>query len=137
MRRKIFLFQANEQLTGVLTANQGWGNEKKIVWDSQPDNSLEILEEDDESAFPEGKERYLQHRSLERDPALVRKAKEKRIANTGKLECDVCKFDFNAEYGNFGSGFIEAHHTIPISTLDGNIKTRAGPATKARNARAA
>jgi 5-methylcytosine-specific restriction endonuclease McrA len=83
-----------------------------------------VAEEDDESAFPEGVELYRLHRSRERDPTIVRKAKELRLKNTHKLECDVCSFDFLARYGHRGEGFIEAHHKIPVSRLDGKTKTK-------------
>ena len=83
-----------------------------------------ILSEDDESSFPEGKKKYRQHRQLERDPKLAKKAKARRFAQTGKLECDVCEFDFFAIYGEIGHGFIEAHHKTPVSELDGVKKTK-------------
>lgn len=86
----------------------------------------EIVIEDDESAFPEGRERYKQHRSLERDGKIARLAKARRLADTGKLECEVCRIDFGARYGKIGKGFIEAHHKIPVSQLDGTKKTKIG-----------
>lgn len=84
----------------------------------------EIAIEDDESVFPEGKEKFRQHRYLERDGKIVRLAKARRLAGTGKLECEICKFDFNASYGEIGSGFIEAHHKTPVSQLAGAKKTK-------------
>jgi len=83
-----------------------------------------VLEEDDESSFPEGKERFHQHRHLERDGRIPKKAKAKRLAETGKLECDVCGVDFALIYGTLGKGFIEAHHTTPVSLLGGKEKTK-------------
>lgn len=84
----------------------------------------EIAIEDDESAFPEGKEKFKQHRYLERDGKIVRRAKARRLAEIGKLECEICKFDFNASYGEIGHGFIEAHHKTPVSQLAGTKKTK-------------
>ena len=83
-----------------------------------------IASEDDESAFPEGRERYRLHRELERDPSISKTAKEKRLGATGKLECDVCGFNFTSVYGKLGKGFIEAHHQTPVSRLDGKTKTK-------------
>jgi hypothetical protein len=83
-----------------------------------------IANEDDESAFPEGRERFGKHRTLERDGAISRKAKAKRLKETGRLECEVCGFDFVETYGTVGTGFIEAHHTIPVASLDGREKTK-------------
>lgn len=83
-----------------------------------------IANEDDESAFPEGRESYRLHRVLERDPSVSKAAKKKRLEQTGRLTCDVCGFDFVRIYGELGEGFIEAHHTKPVSRLDGKTKTK-------------
>ena len=83
-----------------------------------------IAVEDDESAFPEGKEHFQLHRSKERDSSLAEKAKKKRLKQTGILRCEVCSFSFLDTYGELGEGFIEAHHTVPISELKGDRKTK-------------
>ncbi len=83
-----------------------------------------IVSEDDESNFPEGKEKFKEHRSLERDSNISRKAKELRLDQVGELRCDVCDFSFSDTYGEQGAGFIEAHHTTPIFELDGQRKTK-------------
>ena len=41
----------------------------------------------------------------------------------GKLNCEVCDFDFYNVYGEIGKGFIEAHHRVPLSKIDGESKT--------------
>jgi predicted HNH restriction endonuclease len=83
-----------------------------------------IANEDDESAFPEGRESYRLHRVLERDPSVSKAAKKNRLEKAGRLACDVCGFDFARIYGELGEGFIEAHHTEPVSQLDGKTKTK-------------
>lgn len=35
-------------------------------------------------------------------------------------KCRVCKFDFEQTYGSLGTGFIEVHHIIPLSSLGGD-----------------
>ncbi|WP_434049066.1 HNH endonuclease [Marinobacter salarius] len=95
------------------------------VIDRREDKAELVQNEDDESAFAEGAERYRRHRSRERDPAIARKVKEKRLAEEGVLACDVCGFDFADKYGELGLGFIEAHHTVPVAELDGKTKTKA------------
>lgn len=72
---------------------------------------------DDEEEFPEGKLLYRMHRMRERDRSLAEKAKAKRLQEMGKLACDVCNFDFSEVYGELGSGYIECHHTKPVSEL--------------------
>ena len=94
------------------------------VIDRREKTVLAIVPEDDESAFPEGTVRYRLHRNLERDSKIVRKAKEKRLWETGSLQCDVCSLDFKETYGARGEGFIEAHHKVPVATLGGAVKTK-------------
>jgi len=31
--------------------------------------------------------------------------------------CRTCGFDFGAVYGDIGTGFIEVHHTVPVSSM--------------------
>jgi predicted HNH restriction endonuclease len=82
--------------------------------------STPIATQDDESSLPEGSVRYGWHRHLERDGALTKRVKTRRLRDTGELECDVCAFDFADNYSETGEGFIEAHHRTPVSTLRRN-----------------
>lgn len=83
-----------------------------------------VVIEDDESAFPEGAEKYRLHKARERDPGIILRAKAKRYKEMGKLECEICGTDFHLIYGDLGNGFIEAHHKIPVSQLDGAKSTK-------------
>lgn len=76
-------------------------------------------DEDDATAYAEGKASYAIHRKLERNPKLASKAKNNRLKATGDLRSDVCNFSFQKCYGPIGVGFIEAHHTVPISKFKG------------------
>ena len=53
-----------------------------------------IVSEDDESAFPEGKARFAQHRTLERDSSITRKAKANRLTDTqqARMRCLLFRF---------------------------------------------
>jgi predicted HNH restriction endonuclease len=86
--------------------------------------SERLVMEDEESRFPEGKEKYRLHRSYERDTSIARKAKANRLKVDQNLTCEVCGFSFKAMYGDYGEGFIEAHHTVPVSKLKGKRKTK-------------
>lgn len=95
-----------------------------LILDKNENKELSKIEtEDIESKYAEGKEKYKLHRSLERDTSLSKKIKEKRLHDVGELRCDVCNFSFSDVYGELGAGFIEAHHTIPVSEIKGEIKT--------------
>lgn len=72
------------------------------------------------SGFPEGKLKEKLHLSRERNRELVRQAKLLGLDQDGHLKCACCGFDFLATYGEVGKGFIEAHHTKPVSTLHEN-----------------
>ena len=83
----------------------------------------ELTPEDDEANYPEGSVSYRRHRSLERNPKLVREAKKKwRNAPPGHLQCSVCSFNFTQKYGKHGIDYIEAHHRVPVATLCDNNK---------------
>lgn len=77
-----------------------------------------------DSEFPEGKEIERKHRLRERNQAVIKSAKEAFKQKYGKLYCQVCGFDFQIKYGDIGSDFIEGHHTVPISELKGEVKTK-------------
>lgn len=95
----------------------------RIIDRKSNNNISKIASEDEESKFPEGKEKFKYHRSLERDSSIAKKAKEVRLDLVGELKCDACSFSFFDTYGELGAGFIEAHHIIPISKLKGERKT--------------
>lgn len=122
--RKAFRFREDEALTNVDAGGSGWGNEKKIVWGSDAPPLAHISLEDTESAFAEGTEAYRLHRTLERDTALAALAKQLRLQLDHALKCEACDFDFAATYGELGAGYIEAHHTTPVSLLKGSRATK-------------
>lgn len=71
-----------------------------------------------DEGFKEGKEKLRIHLVKERKPYLVKQAKEEwRRQQNGKISCSACNFSFSEAYGKLGDGFIEAHHTKPISSL--------------------
>lgn len=74
--------------------------------------------------FPEGRLTEKIHTRRERNANLVKLAKQNMKRSQGKLVCQVCSFDFEEMYGALGEGFIEAHHTIPVSELDEDAQTR-------------
>lgn len=80
---------------------------------------------DDEGAeAAEGRLLTRLHRSRERNRNLVKRKKAEALNRDGKLLCAVCGFDFAVRYGPRGEGFIECHHTKPVSELQPGSKTR-------------
>ncbi|MBV6446459.1 HNH endonuclease [Nitrosomonas sp.] len=67
-----------------------------------------------ETALVEGHQTQRWTNTYERNPQL--RAAAIRIHG---VVCMGCGFNFEAKYGAIGSGFIEVHHTKPISSLGG------------------
>jgi len=79
---------------------------------------------DEEEVFPEGKILSRLHRFRERNTSAVKRKKDRVWAETGKLECEVCDFDFYKEYGELGYRYVECHHTTPLSLLTKESSTK-------------
>jgi|TARA_B100000315_G_C14417827_1_gene514075 5-methylcytosine-specific restriction protein A len=79
---------------------------------------------DDEEEGEEGQILTRTHRYRERDTKLVKRKKERFLKEHGSLFCDVCDFDFLKVYGDHGEGFIECHHTKPVSKLEVGERTK-------------
>jgi 5-methylcytosine-specific restriction protein A len=64
------------------------------------------------------------HRYRERSRDLVDRKKSQFFGDHGSLHCEACGFDFLKIYGERGNGFIECHHTKPVSQLEEDGKTK-------------
>lgn len=71
----------------------------------------EVHIELDANQFTEGQTKYATHRVIERSRTVVNIAKSKQ-----KWICDICSVDFLKIYG---VRYIEAHHKVPLSGLEG------------------
>jgi len=74
--------------------------------------------------FPEGKIVERMHMSRERNLQVMSLAKQHFKRLHGRLFCQVCGFDFEKTYGSLGFDFIEGHHTIAVSEMAPDHKTR-------------
>jgi 5-methylcytosine-specific restriction protein A len=84
----------------------------------------EIDVDDEDSEAPEGSILWRAHRYRERSRKLVRRKKELAEKRDPDLKCEVCGFSFRQRYRPFGEGFVECHHTIPLSKLTPGKRTR-------------
>ncbi len=73
----------------------------------------------------EGSKRLVIHKEYERNQSLIRKIKQKAFQENKMLNCEVCGFSFLDTYGEIGVGFIEAHHTNPLSERERERVTKA------------
>jgi len=88
------------------------------VWPDAPFVTAGVPDIDDDGPEPtsrEGRIQIVEHRRRERDPWIVKQKKAQVMRSTGRLECEVCGFDFKAVYGSFGNGFCAVHHLQPLS----------------------
>lgn len=85
--------------------------------------NVQESDSDCEEVWIEDLTKYRLHRIVERNQALCKKAKE-----VHGYVCKACGFDFEARYGNIGRLYIEAHHIVPIATLE-KTKVKLNPLT--------
>jgi len=77
-------------------------------------------EDENQEVFPqeENRKKVAAHLQRERSRLLASACKRR-----DKYRCQVCKFNFETCYGKLGAEFAEAHHIIPLSKLQGQIRT--------------
>ncbi|MFD6197009.1 HNH endonuclease [Mycobacteriaceae bacterium NPDC060252] len=80
-------------------------------------------DEDDEAS--EGRLLQRQHFVRERDRKLRRKKIADFLKSHPSVYCEVCRFDFEAVYGERGREYIEVHHVLPLH-YTGETKTKLG-----------
>lgn len=73
---------------------------------------------------PEGRLAVRLHHLRERNSGLVDRRKQLALREHGRLACEICGFDFFEAFGKRGRGFIECHHTVPVSSLGNDARTR-------------
>ncbi|XVS63994.1 HNH endonuclease [Actinosynnema sp. CA-299493] len=78
--------------------------------------------EDDGYAL-EGRLLERRYFARERDPKLRERKVKSVLAEQGRLECEVCGFDFERTYGERGKGYVECHHATPLH-VSGPTNTR-------------
>jgi hypothetical protein len=78
-----------------------------------------------DTEFKEGREILRLHLTKERNQYLTRQAKALWLEETnGDTRCSICLFSFFEKYGQYGDGYIEAHHTFPVAELKPNTVVR-------------
>ncbi|ENV01073.1 MULTISPECIES: HNH endonuclease [Acinetobacter] len=78
----------------------------------------------DDLGVREGNLKIRKHLVRERNLSIIKQKKQKILADFGKLECEVCHFDFEKNYGEIGKEFCEVHHLIPLSQAESIVKTK-------------
>ena len=76
------------------------------------------------SDTPEGSMKRHFHKLRERNKYIVQDKIKSVMDEFGRLDCEVCNFNFEEFYGKNGHLFIECHHKVPLSTLKPSTVTR-------------
>ena len=71
----------------------------------------------------EGNPKLVTHCRRERNRAIVQLKKDHVLATQGRLQCEVCSFDFRLFYKGACPDFCEIHHGRPLSALKAATKT--------------
>lgn len=77
---------------------------------------LPVVPIEGEEFVLEGRLRFRRHFIRERDRGIVERKKLRATRSGEGLACEVCGFNFAKEYGSLGDGYVECHHTVPLST---------------------
>lgn len=108
---------------GIQPSEKGSFGAPRKFWLLEIDHDFES-NEDLIGEFPEGKIVERTHNARERNSKVISLAKEKFKKLNGLLYCQVCGFDFEKTYGQIGKDFIEGHHTIAVSDMTSEHKTK-------------
>lgn len=108
---------------GIMPSEKGSFGIKRKFWrfnlEYDFQNNLMLSNE-----FPEGKIVGRKHIARERNQKLISEVKINFKSKYGKLNCQICGFDFEKVYGEIGKDFVECHHTVPVSEMLDNHKTK-------------
>lgn len=130
---KSWLLSNSKELQDIVLRHTADAHDESLIrnaFHKAPDQDILLSAEfgidANDSEFQEGREKLLVHLVKERNRQLVAFAKEMWLKNdnTGDLKCSICSFSFAAAYGDFGRGYIEAHHMTPISEITENTIVR-------------
>lgn len=99
-------------------------DELEKIW-RDLDAGLSLITSDLDLMFAakEGGMRLTTHLIRERNRRIVNAKRQQVLLATGRLACEVCKFDFHTCYGDVGAGFCEVHHRIPLAKTTRAIET--------------
>jgi len=81
------------------------------------------VDELEDWAAPEGKRRERIHFAYERNRRLREAKIRDHLRTNESLTCLACGFDFTANYGERGVGYIEVHHVVPLHAFGERVTT--------------
>lgn len=121
-----WLLEDSKELQNIVQEHKSDSNDESIVNNAfykATEQDILLSEEFGFNAndieFKEGKEKLKVHLIKEQNQHLIKLAKKSWL-NNGNIKCSICSFSFTDAYGEIGKGYIEAHHTMPVSELTAN-----------------
>tara|TARA_R110000787_G_scaffold268237_1_gene374695 strand:+ start:142 stop:831 length:690 start_codon:yes stop_codon:yes gene_type:complete len=107
-----------ESVDGIEAGTGNWRLKADPLAADNPDGVLDGAEVEIEAS--EGRARLRIHLRRERSRKLIQTFK----ASLKDFACEACGQDMEAIYGELGAGYIEAHHKVPVATIEDGGKTR-------------
>ena len=120
-----WLLNNSDTLKGIILKHRSDSHDMELINNAfyiAPETDILLAQEfghdPNDKTFKEGRIQFRLHLTKERNRFLVVRAKQKwNREQNGQVRCSICSFCFPETYGTVGEGFIEAHHTQPISSL--------------------
>lgn len=107
-----------ESVDGIEAGTGRWRLKADPLSADNPDAVLDETEAEIEAV--EGRRRLRVHLGRERSKRLIKAFK----AQLKCFACEACGTDLGAVYGPLGEGYIEAHHRVPVASLNPGEPTR-------------
>ena len=94
-----------------------WGGSRREAQGVIKPQSERVPDLDDDLPVSgkEGRKQWASHLRREHNRKIVTAKKRRVLADTGRLCCEVCDFDFEAQFGPQLAGFCEVHHVVPLA----------------------
>jgi hypothetical protein len=115
------LLEQAELLFGVLRARNARIGLEQVWTDLEPNEPETWLSF--EPPAREGLRKLVAHYARKRNRRIIAEKRRTVLDATGKLECEVCGFDFEFTYGPLGKGFCEVHHKLPLGQAEKEVET--------------
>jgi 5-methylcytosine-specific restriction endonuclease McrA len=107
-----------ESVYGLAKRAGVWRLKSDVLSSKDPDGVLDPAELEIEAQ--EGRTRLRVHLRRERSRKLITDFK----ASLTSFACEACGDDMEAIYGELGTGYIEAHHKVPVALIEEGETTK-------------
>jgi len=136
---KLANFRSLDPRDGAKGMTRG-GKADKLIWDEFSSHRIELRKiaslilnissedtigqaeyDEEDVGAREGRLLYRAHRVRERCRKIVLNKKRSTLRKKGRLDCEVCGFNYHVVYGLLGRDYIECHHNLPLASANGVV----------------